>query len=237
MYVFWFDGNRACLVIIILVYVCTCCDAADVDCLAQCGIFQYGVPIGRHLLSIKRYQCHTITLQWYALCNGMCGGNIRKYSHENRRKNIVLHGVYCPLCFYCVVQNKPPFGLGNAFSSLSPRVLAHRAVFCDGFIWKFYFFADQNRAHNHPMPVHKNSQLPRRTNIMSFLARLFWRASHAGAKIIANTIATDATYFIANKISNDIIIFLFIYHTLRRRPVLLGCAAAGYISPCDLCAT
>lgn len=77
-------------------------------------------------------------------------------------------------------------------------------------IWRiFYFLDDQNNAHNHPIPVHRNSQLPKRTRIISFLLRPFWRASHAGARMIANTIAIDAMYFITSKKSNVMFIYLY----------------------------
>lgn len=79
-------------------------------------------------------------------------------------------------------------------------------------IWRiFYFLDDQNNAHNHPMPVHRNNQLPKRTRIISFLLRPFWRASHAGARIIANTIAIDTMYFITSKNSNGVFICSFVY--------------------------
>ena len=58
-----------------------------------------------------------------------------------------------------------------------------------------YFFADQNKDHNHPIPVHRNSQLPKRTRIISFLLRPVCRAIHAGAKIIAPVNAIAKIYF------------------------------------------
>lgn len=140
MYVFWFDGSNACLVIIILVYVCTCCDAADVDCLAQCGISQYGVPIGRHLLSIKRYQCHTITLQWYALCNGMCGGNIRKYSHENRRKNIVLPWCLLPPVFLLCCTKQTTVWIRQCFFFSFAQSSSTQGRFLQWFYLEILFF-------------------------------------------------------------------------------------------------
>lgn len=64
----------------------------------------------------------------------------------------------------------------------------------------FYFLVAQNNATNHAMPVQPNVQLAKRTRVMSVLSFLVWRAIHAGANIIAATIAIAAAYFIPSKI-------------------------------------
>ena len=74
----------------------------------------------------------------------------------------------------------------------------------------FYFFDDQNNDHSHPTPVHKNSQLAKRTRIISCLLFFVWRASQAGASTIATTIAAAIMYFTANKILNVVTIVFYI---------------------------
>ena len=74
----------------------------------------------------------------------------------------------------------------------------------------FYFFADQNNDHSHPMPVQPNIQLARRTKIMSCLLLPVWRASHAGANTIAIKIIIAIAYFITSKISNGMVIYFYI---------------------------
>lgn len=74
----------------------------------------------------------------------------------------------------------------------------------------FYFFDAQNNDHSHPTPVHKNSQLAKRTRIISCLLFFVWRASQAGASTIATTIAAAIMYFTANKILNVVTIVFYI---------------------------
>lgn len=64
----------------------------------------------------------------------------------------------------------------------------------------------QNKAHNQPMPVQPKTQLASLINNMSYLDFFVWRASQAGAKIIATTIVIAAIYFKTIKKSNDIFI-------------------------------
>ena len=77
----------------------------------------------------------------------------------------------------------------------------------------FYFFEDQNNDHNQPIPVQAKIQLPKRTRIMSCLLFFVWRASHAGASIIATAIITPSMYFVtSNKRSVFIVIFFFCWY-------------------------
>lgn len=80
-----------------------------------------------------------------------------------------------------------------------PLVLFYIFVYC-------YFFIAQNNAHNQPIPVQPKTQLARRINNISYLDFFVWRASQAGAKIIATIIVIAAIYFKTIKKSNDIFI-------------------------------
>ena len=75
----------------------------------------------------------------------------------------------------------------------------------------FYFLADQNNDHNHPIPVQPKIQLARRTRIISCLFLLVWRASHAGVKMIVKTIMMATAYLMTNKISVGVIIIYVLY--------------------------
>lgn len=68
------------------------------------------------------------------------------------------------------------------------------------FIRKNYFLLAQNNAHSHPMPVQLNTQLPKRTKIISCFPRAVWRAIHAGAKNIPMASNAAIAYFAIIKI-------------------------------------
>ena len=65
---------------------------------------------------------------------------------------------------------------------------------------KNYFLLAQNNAHSHPMPVQLNTQLPKRTKIISCFPRAVWRAIHAGAKNIPMASNAAIVYFAIIKI-------------------------------------
>ena len=65
---------------------------------------------------------------------------------------------------------------------------------------KNYFLLAQNNAHSHPMPVQLNTQLPKRTKIISCFPRAVWRAIHAGAKNIPMASNAAIAYFAIIKI-------------------------------------
>lgn len=116
-----------------------------------------------------------------------------------------------------------------------------------------YFLLAQNSDHSQPMPVQLNTQLARRTRIISCLFFAVWRAIHAGANKTMTTNAIEIAYFAIIKIWCVVIIFVqingganappyshfaqIIYHTLPICPVLLLCATTGCILPCGRCAT
>ena len=112
---------------------------------------------------------------------------------------------------------------------------------------RYYFLDDQNSAHSHPIPVHRNSQLPKRTRIISFLLRPCWRASHAGAKNIAIVIAIARMYFKIKIISICIFywggavlcpaVFVIVFHILNCYPILLLCVTIGCTLPFCRCVT
>lgn len=105
--------------------------------------------------------------------------------------------------------------------------------------WFFYFFTDQNKDHNQPIPVQPNIQLANRTRIISCLLLPVWRANQAGARTMTNTIAIAIMYLAVSKILIEPIIWsiLFIwiiYHILRCCQVLLQFLTTDYISPYGL---
>ena len=99
---------------------------------------------------------------------------------------------------------------GNPVDNVALRIYSspqHRAglLLCSGafrFILsgKNYFLLAQNNAHSHPMPVQLNTQLPKRTKIISCFPRAVWRAIHAGAKNIPMASNAAIAYFAIIKI-------------------------------------
>ena len=73
----------------------------------------------------------------------------------------------------------------------------------------FYFIADQNNDHSHPIIVQPKIQLANRTRIISCLFFPVCRASHAGASTMTVTMQNASAYLIINKISGVVIIFGF----------------------------
>ena len=71
-------------------------------------------------------------------------------------------------------------------------------LFCVVFI--LYFRTAIYNATNHPIPVHPNSQLYMRIHAVAVLFFLFWRANHAGAKIIVVITIIANIYFRYKKI-------------------------------------
>lgn len=74
----------------------------------------------------------------------------------------------------------------------------------------YYFLVAQNKDHIHAMIDQPKIQLAKRTACMSGLPLPFWRAIHAGAKIMPIRIIAQATYFTAIKIS----MFCIILHII-----------------------
>lgn len=67
-----------------------------------------------------------------------------------------------------------------------------------------YFFIAQNKANNHPTPVHPKTHEAIRIRIASVLDFLVWAARYAGASIIPPSTIVAAMYLIINTVSASI---------------------------------
>ena len=123
-------------------------------------------------------------------------------------------------------------------------------LFCVVFI--LYFRTAIYNATNHPIPVHPNSQLYIRIHAVAVLFFLFWRANHAGAKIIVIIMIMANIYLTYKKIKFIQFIFYksggvfcppytLFTHIINRIlpicPVLLRYEPIGCILPCGRCVT